>query len=105
MPAAQSIPSPLTSQEVLDRYFLEVRSKLLDVAAVLDRIDRARPADSTAADPRLHTVRAALAMLADPGSTTRAEAVQTMFSRPYDADWMDDFPGPAAPTPTTDRTR
>ncbi len=36
-----SHPSPLTKTEIIDRYFLEHRAKLLDIAALLDRIDRA----------------------------------------------------------------
>lgn len=33
--------SPLTKSEIIDRYFLEHRAKLLDIAAFLDRVDRA----------------------------------------------------------------
>lgn len=36
-----SHPSPLTKTEIVDRYFLEHRAKMLDIAALLDRIDRA----------------------------------------------------------------
>ena len=32
---------PMTQRELLDRYFMENRSHLLDVAAFLDRMDRA----------------------------------------------------------------
>jgi hypothetical protein len=36
----------LTRQEMLDLYFVEARAKLIDVAAFLDRVDRAGgPAD------------------------------------------------------------
>ena len=38
-------PSPLTKTEVIDRYFLEHRAKLLDIASFLDRIDRAHGDD------------------------------------------------------------
>ena len=34
-------PIPLDKQQVLDLYFLEHRAKLLDLAAFLDRYDRA----------------------------------------------------------------
>jgi hypothetical protein len=30
----------MTSEEIVDRYFLEHRAKVLDIAAFLDRIDR-----------------------------------------------------------------
>ena len=32
--------TPLPATQALDRYFLEARSKLLDLAAILDRIGR-----------------------------------------------------------------
>ena len=31
---------PLTQQQLIDAYFMEVRAKMLDVAAFLDRMDR-----------------------------------------------------------------
>ena len=31
---------PMTHKETVDRYFLEHRAKLLDIAAFLDRLDR-----------------------------------------------------------------
>jgi hypothetical protein len=34
---------PQTREQVINMYFLEHRAKLLDVAAFLDRIDRAQP--------------------------------------------------------------
>ena len=42
-----SHPSPLTKTEIVDRYFLEHRAKLLDIAAFLDRIDRASGGEQT----------------------------------------------------------
>jgi hypothetical protein len=75
---------PLPARDVLDRYFLEVRAKLLEVAAVLDRIDRG----GGVADERLVKVREALRMLGEPTShADRAERIQLLFSLPYDAGW------------------
>ena len=37
---------PLTQKELLDRYFMEYRAKIIDVAAFLDRMDRAAQADA-----------------------------------------------------------
>ena len=34
---------PLTGPQVVDLYFMEHRAKLLDLAAFLDRLDRAAP--------------------------------------------------------------
>jgi hypothetical protein len=78
------MPIPLDSPEVLDREFLEIRARLLHIAASLDRIDRAD--GSVAADARLELIRKSLAILAAPDAD-RAEKIQLLFSRPYDADW------------------
>jgi hypothetical protein len=74
---------PLPAREALDRYFLEIRSKLLDLAAALDRIDRG---GGLPADPRLEQVRQALAVL-QGAEAGRAERVQQLFSLPYDPAW------------------
>ena len=47
---------PVSAVESLDRFFLEARSKLLDLAGILDRIGRGRDAASLAADPRLERI-------------------------------------------------
>jgi hypothetical protein len=74
---------PLPAEAALERYFLEARSKLLDLAAILDRIDRGGRAP---ADPRLERVRQALEVLAGKGPG-RAEQVQRIFSLEYEAGW------------------
>lgn len=75
---------PLDAAALLDRHYLEVRARLLEVAATLDRLDRA--AGSVRADARRAELQAAIEMLLvdDPG---RAERVQRLFSRPYEPDW------------------
>lgn len=78
------MPSPMTAPEILDREFLEIRARLIQLAASLDRLDRAE--GSVEDDARLDHVRQALAMLSDAGSD-RAERLQLLFSRPYDAAW------------------
>ena len=50
---------PLTAQTALDTYFLEARSKILDLAGILDRIGRGE--GDAAGDTRLEKVRQALA--------------------------------------------
>jgi hypothetical protein len=35
--------SPLSGTELVDEYFIENRTKLLDIAAFLDRLDRTDP--------------------------------------------------------------
>src|SRR6187200_3587549 len=38
--AMDSAPSPLSPREVVDEYFIENRTRLLEIAAFLDRLDR-----------------------------------------------------------------
>ena len=63
-------PGTLDRAAVLDRYFLEHRAKLLDLAAFLDRHDRAPGSDNSASgnttdDPRLVALRGAIELLID----------------------------------------
>lgn len=78
--------SPLSAADALDRYFLEARSRLLDLAAVLDRIGRGAGAAEADADPRLEKIRQAVEVLHDR-SGGRAERVQQIFSLDYDPQW------------------
>ena len=76
----------LPAKAALDAYFLEARCKLLDLAAILDRIGRGTDAGAVAADPRLARIRTALqSLLASPAG--RAEEVQRLFSLAYDPTW------------------
>jgi hypothetical protein len=79
--------TPLSAAAALDAHFLEARSKLLDLAAILDRIDRGRAASEVAGDPRLAKLRQALAVLGQSGPK-RAEQVQALFSLEYDPAWV-----------------
>jgi hypothetical protein len=78
--------TPLPASQALDAYFLEARSKLLDLAAILDRIGRGLDAAAVADDPRLAKVRQALTVLGD-ASGARAERIQRIFSLDYDSSW------------------
>lgn len=73
----------MSGAAALDRYFLETRCKILEIAANLDRIDRGGGATG---DPRLTHIATALNVLlsASPG---RAEKCQQVFSLPYDSNW------------------
>ncbi len=77
--------TPLPAPAALDAYFLEARSKLLDLAAILDRVGRGATANG-ADDPRLTKVRQALEVLHDEAAG-RAEQVQRIFSLEYDPAW------------------
>jgi hypothetical protein len=74
--------------EVLERDFLEARCKILEVAAILDRIDRAPARHGGHPDSRMGHLRQALEALieAEPG---RAETIQRIFSREYDPKWRE----------------
>jgi hypothetical protein len=82
------MPLPLSAPEILNREFLEIRCKILELAAAFDRLDRAE--GSLAGDPRVDRLREALAVVLDP-SEDRAEQVQMIFSRPYDDAWQESF--------------
>jgi hypothetical protein len=79
-------PTPLPAATALDNYFLEARCRLLDLAAILDRIGRGSGAGGTDKDPRVEKIRQALEVLHDQ-SGGRAERIQKIFSRDYDAGW------------------
>jgi len=66
----------MTRQEVLDLYFMDARCKLIDLAAFMDRVDRAGGND----DFRMVEFRKALQMLQAAGD--RAEKVLLSLSDP-----------------------
>jgi hypothetical protein len=72
-----------SAEKVLDREFLGIRSKLIDLAASLDRIQRAP--GSAADDPRVVKITQAARILALADQTpNRAEQIQLLFSLPYE---------------------
>jgi hypothetical protein len=78
--------APLPSRAALDAYFLEARCRLLDLAAILDRIGRGPGSAELDDDPRLMRIRQALEVLHDE-SDGRAERIQQIFSLDYDPSW------------------
>jgi hypothetical protein len=77
---------PLSAAEVLNREFLEIRCKILDLAAAFDRLGRAE--GSLESDPRISRLREAIQIVLDEPEG-RAEQVQMLFSRPYEDGWLD----------------
>ena len=75
--------------EVLDRDFLETRARILEIAAALDRLDRApsRGGEDESPDRRRDQLRQGIKALLEPGPG-RAETVQHLFSLDYDPDWQ-----------------
>jgi hypothetical protein len=74
--------------DVFEQEFLPIRAKLLEVAASLDRLDRAN--GSLTSESRRSQVRTAIQALLLPGDD-RAEQIQLIFSRPFEDDWREKF--------------
>lgn len=87
---------PLNAAQTLNRDFLEMRAKVLELAASFDRLDRLDPEGTVWQDPRLGKLLNAIAALAPPAAEPgprdeRAAQVQLIFSRPYEPDWRRKF--------------
>ena len=80
------IASPKTGRELVDEYFIENRTRLLEIAAFLDRLDRTDDSLVTR-DFRVRAFREALDILTVPPaeadrSKTRVERIQLLMSDP-----------------------
>ncbi len=82
------MPVKASASTVLDVEFLELRARLLQAAAQLDRLDRAQGA--VADDARMQGIQQAIKILSGP-APNRAEQIQLIFSRPYDPNWKQQF--------------
>ena len=78
----------MTAQETIDREFLPIRAKILEIAAALDRIQRCE--DYVDNQPQLGRLRTAVQTLLRPDDD-RAEQIQLIFSQPYDDAWQNEF--------------
>ena len=81
----------MSSRSATDQFeqeFLPIRAKLLEVAASLDRLDRAE--GPLPDDERLGQVRQAIGVLLE-SEAGRAERIQLTFSLPYDDAWRTKF--------------
>jgi hypothetical protein len=79
--------NPKPAAQTLERCFLEIRSRLLDLAAALDRIDRGAGREDLAEDTRMRAIQLALKVLAR-SQPDRAEQIQHLFSLEYDPQWI-----------------
>jgi hypothetical protein len=100
------------ARQIFDENFLSIRAKLIEIAAVLDRIDRQTQKTSTStsdscsecdvnSDPRRARIDQAISLLLQDAAPAgeqpdeqvgnRAAALQQLFSRPYDPQWRDRF--------------
>ena len=72
---------PLSQRQLIDDYFIEHRTKVLDIAAFLDRFERASTRDAED-DFRMTAFRRALAALLDGTGANRVREVQLLLSDP-----------------------
>jgi hypothetical protein len=75
---ASRTPSPLGATAIVDEYFIENRNRLLEIAAFLDRVDRADAAVG-ASDFRMRALAEGIAALtgAAPNRLTHIQMVLT----------------------------
>jgi hypothetical protein len=76
---AQPQKTPLTGAEIVDEYFIENRTRLLEIAAFLDRVDRVDPAVASR-DFRMKVFAEAVQALAS--SADRLMQIQMLLSDP-----------------------
>ena len=79
-----AIPSPKSGRELVDEYFIENRTRVLEVAAFLDRLDRVGDGQA-ARDFRVRAFREALDVLtsgAARDAASRVQQIQMIFSDP-----------------------
>ncbi len=70
----------------LDREYLPIRAKILEIASALDRVQRA--SDDGVEDPRWEQLQSGINLLFSD-EAQRAEQVQLLFSLPYEKQWRE----------------
>lgn len=78
----------MSAAEVLNREFLELRAKILELGASFDRMDRGD--GSVDEDPRRELLEKGIEILQSTDSN-RAERIQLLFSLDYHDDWPQQF--------------
>jgi hypothetical protein len=74
------------AEAVLTREQFKIRAKLIEIAAILDRIDRA--GGDVAHDARMLEIRKSLKVLsAENGGSDRSAQIQMIYSREFDSQW------------------
>lgn len=76
----------LSAPDMLEREFLQMRCRLLEIAAAMDRIDRSESGGAVRSDPRMAKLAEGAAILHD-GKPNRAQRVQMVFSDSFDDAW------------------
>jgi hypothetical protein len=72
---------PLTTRQIIDEYFIENRTRILELAAFLERLDRSADGADPRADFRVQAFDRALQILAS-SSPNKMEQIQLLFSDP-----------------------
>lgn len=88
-----------TKLDILQETFLTVRAKLLEIAATLDRIDRAEAGESKIEDDLrylklqqgIHLLLADTETIKNSAASSRAELIQLLFSRVYEESWPEQY--------------
>ena len=75
----QGLASQKTAGELLDMFFLDMRSALLETAAVMDRIERAEGGLQALSDSRIQRIKEACDLIKN-GLNIRAEQFLILFS-------------------------
>ena len=78
----------MTAPQILDREFLEIRAKILELAASFDRMDRGDGVVEN--DLRMETIRQGVEIL-QSDAPNRAEQLQLLFSLEYKSDWRTQY--------------
>ncbi len=73
-----------SAERILSEEYLVTRARILELAAILDRLERGQ--GSVEKDPHFAWIRQGLELLTDD-SGRKAERIQLLFSRKYDPDW------------------
>ena len=74
-------------EQIVEQEFLQMRAKILEIAAFLDRLEpKSANSMSNANEERLKLLRAGCELLLDSESD-KAARVQVLFSREFDEQW------------------
>jgi hypothetical protein len=75
------------AEQIVEQEFLQVRAKILEIAAFLDRLEpKSASSLSRTNEERLKRLRTACELLLDSESD-KAARVQLLFSRKFDEQW------------------
>ncbi len=86
-----------SAQQILQEEFLIARAKILELAAIFDRIDRATSESPAGSNEDLEKSKRQLELLAkgvailQDSEPQRASRVQALMSRPYDPNWREQW--------------